>query len=163
MSSQSLENISKGIALLAPVPIAHLESGLEICDREGKVAFGSRAWEVFRELESCTGGKPVSVYIYASYEHADGPPAATWMARYAGHVESNHGAHPDGMRYRPPTTADYPADNLGHWAVFWEVESLRRLGEDDWIPTHAFGGYGKKGKYKKGFVPEGPLVVSPPG
>ena len=92
----------------------------------------------------------------------DGSPAATWGARYTGHIESIHGAHPDGMRYRPPTTAEYPADNAGHWAVFWEIEDLHRLGEDEAVPTLAFGGYGKKVKYKKGFIPEGPLIVSPP-
>jgi hypothetical protein len=44
-------------------------------------------------------------------------------------VEVQDGAHPDGMKYRPPSTGKYVSDNIGHWAVFWELDSLERIGE----------------------------------
>jgi hypothetical protein len=52
------------IALLAPVPLQHLVSGQSVCAAEGRVAFGSRAWELFRELDSLRKGLPVDVYVY---------------------------------------------------------------------------------------------------
>ena len=42
-----------------------LHSGANVCREEGKVAFGSRAWEVFRELDQIRKGEPVDVLIYA--------------------------------------------------------------------------------------------------
>lgn len=38
-------------ALLAPVPHDHLLDGADVCANRGKVAFGSRAWEVIRRLD----------------------------------------------------------------------------------------------------------------
>jgi hypothetical protein len=51
------------IALLAPVPLEHLEDGIDICRKQGKVAFGSRAWEIFRELDALRNGRPISAFI----------------------------------------------------------------------------------------------------
>lgn len=151
------------VALLAPVPLEHLLSGRSICDKEGRVAFGSRAWKVFRELDELRKGLTVDVYVYAS--HADCPPhleVVTWGARYIGHVESHGGAHPEGMRFRPASTAEYGNDNEGYWAIFWEVESLHELLERERIRLSEFFGV-KKGKpYKIDFIPEGPLLVQQP-
>ena len=44
------------VALLAPVPLEHLIDGLSVCDQQGKVAFGSRAWEIFREAYKNVSG-----------------------------------------------------------------------------------------------------------
>lgn len=57
----------KEVALLAPVPLEFLIEGIAVCDRQGKVAFGSRAWEIFRKLDELRNGQPVDVYIYASH------------------------------------------------------------------------------------------------
>jgi hypothetical protein len=104
----------------------------------------------------------VDAYLYAS--HTDGPLIleATWHARYIGHVESVNGAHPSGMRYRPPSTAKYPSDNQGHWAVFWEVESLREVSAAERRRLADFTGFGKRRPYGRNFVPEGPLLVEHP-
>jgi len=115
------------VALLAPVPLIHLTDGALVCEGKGKVAFGSRAWEVFRELDRTRIGEPVDVLIYASHANADGPAAVTWRGKYIGHVEAKHGTHPEGMQYRPPSTAEHSSDNLGYWAVFWEVTDLHEL------------------------------------
>ena len=148
------------IALLAPVSIEHLNDALSVCATVGRVAFGSRAWEVFRELDESRNGLPVQAYIYASDEPGSAYPEVTWIGRYVRHVEGKNGSHPEGMKYRPPSTAKYPTDNKGHWAVFWELDQIRRLKSEDKIPMSAFAGY-KTGKpYKKHFIPEGPLVVS---
>jgi hypothetical protein len=150
------------VALLASVPSEHLLDGRTTAESEGKVAFGSRAWEVFRELDVHRKGMPVDVYIYAS--HHDGNPEfeVSWHARYIRHVESTMGAHPDGMKYRPLSTGKYPNDNSGHWAVFWEVEDLQPLLKEQRISLAQFTGFGKKKPYEHAFPPEGPLLIEHP-
>jgi hypothetical protein len=150
------------IALLAPVPIEHLRDAVEVCKAQGKVAFGSRAWDVFRQLDAEVNGTPVDVYIYASMDPSAERIEVCWHARYIGHVESRGGAHPEGMRFRPPSTAKYAADNKGHWAVFWEVDHLRELAPEERLPVGQFIGYGSAKAYKRSFVPEGPLLVINP-
>ena len=149
------------IALLAPVPLVHLTDGIEVCERMGKVAFGSRAWEVFRNLDELRADKEVQVLIYASMANVDGPARASWNASYIGHVESRNGAHPDGMTFRPASTERYQSDNLGFWAVFWEIANLTRLPEQQQIEVNAI--QGQNGNYfKPSFVPEGPIIVQAP-
>ena len=150
------------VALLAPVPLEHLIDGQAVCDQQGKVAFGSRAWEIFRKLDELRDGQPVDVYIYAS--HAPGRPSfkVSWKGIYLGHVEGIHGAHPQGMLFRPPSTAQYEDDNFGHWAVFWEVAQLRKLAPEEHIPTGRFYGWDKRRLYEKNFIPEGPILVHQP-
>lgn len=148
---------ASNIALLAPVPVEHLNSGRETGETEGKVAFGSRAWEVFRELDHQRKGLPVDVYIYAS--HGDDPRTlASWHARYIRHVESSGGAYPADKRYRPPSTASDSND----YAIFWEVEDLQLLPDHDRLNLAGLTGFGKKKAYGHGFVPEGPLLIEHP-
>jgi len=156
-----MQTTASNIALFAPVPLEHLEDGGVLCEREGRVAFGSRAWEVFRELDRLREGSPTDVYIYASRTPV---PLlhVSWRAVYIGHVESQNGAHPQGMRFRPPSTAKYPEDNIAYWAVFWEVTELHELSEAERIPVSHFTGFGKPKPYKVGFIPEGPLLIEHP-
>jgi len=133
-----------------------------VCRRNGKVAFGSRAWEVFRRLDELRGGSPVDVYLYASRSVPSGPPRITCHARYIAHVESVGGAHPDGMNYRPTSTARNPDDNAGHWAVFWEVELLRRLETNEQMLIRDLRGLDKPKHYPSAFVPEGPILIEHP-
>jgi len=148
------------VTLLAPVPLEHLCNAAAVCKAEGKVAFGSRTWEVFRELDIERNGIPVNVYIYASGDPTSDKLEVSWLGRYIGHVEGKFGAHPEGMRFRPPSTAKYPSDNKGHWAVFWELDQLRELQTHERIPTGAFTGYKTGKQYKNNFVPEGPIIVT---
>ncbi|MBA1149057.1 hypothetical protein H0Z60_18560 [Ectothiorhodospiraceae bacterium WFHF3C12] len=149
------------VALLAPVPLAHLTDGAVVCRTVGKVAFGSRAWEVFRELDQLQPEGPVDVLIYASHANADGPAKVAWRAEYIGYVEGRHGAHPEGMMYRPPSTAEHSSDNFGHWAVFWEVKNLRELAPAETIAVRELQNLTGK-YYKPSFVPEGPIIVQSP-
>ena len=55
------------IAPLAPVPQRHLVDRSQTALKMGKVAFGSRAYDVFLRLEQERGDSPADVYIYESY------------------------------------------------------------------------------------------------
>ena len=149
---------ASNIALLAPVPLVHLISGCTTAENEGKVAFGSRAWEVFRQLDNERKDLPVDVYIYASHSD-DRRAVASWRARYVRKVETSTGVYPDDPRYRPPSTAN---DDQDHFALYWEVEDLHRLPDHEHIGLTNFTGYGKKRAYGRDFVPEGPLLVEHP-
>jgi hypothetical protein len=149
-----------GFAILAPVPEEHLIDGEEVCAREGRVAFGSRAWERFREVDTGRNGMSVEVLIYESGGLSK--PEARWRATYVGHVEGHSGAHPNGMKYRPPSTAKYEMDNKGYWAVFWEVSGLRRVPKGEEVKIRDLRGLGKKSYYSPTFIPEGPLLIEYP-
>jgi hypothetical protein len=153
---------AESIALLAPVPLEHLEDGAEVCAQRGKVAFGSRAFLLFVELDQLRQGQPVDVYLYASHAHEDGSIRVTWTGRYIGYVMGVGGAHPQGEKYRPPSTFKYESDNKGHWAIFWEVTDLRRLPKEDELLVQHMRGWKHKTKYSKFFVPEGPLIIERP-
>ena len=43
--------VTGNFAILAPVPLEHLQSGKNIAVKEGFVAFGSRKWELFRRVD----------------------------------------------------------------------------------------------------------------
>lgn len=154
-----MKRVTYDVALLAPVPLEHLQDGVDVCQKEGKVAFGSRAWEVFRKLDDIRNGLTVDVYIYASHNPSARGFTVTWMAVYIGHVESINGAHLLGMKYRPPSTERYQEDNLGHWAVFWEVEDLHLLTESECVLTGRFHGLDKRKNYGRNFAPEGPILI----
>jgi hypothetical protein len=155
-------NTAAHIALLAPVPLEHLIDGLETVLKEGRVAFGSRAWETFRELDLLRKEMPVDVYIYASGTDGQTDFSISWRGRYIGQVESIAGAHPAGMKFRPASTAKYPPDNSGHWAIFWELDSLESVDEAARFHVGQLTGYGKKRAYGHAFSPEGPMLIEHP-
>jgi hypothetical protein len=104
----------------------------------------------------------VRVWLYASWNNDQPVPlSATWSALYIGHVESKGGAHPQGMRYRPPTTAAYADDNEGWWAIFWHVTGLRELPAAERVPITTMTPW--KGRRPCGhpFEPEGPILIAP--
>ena len=149
-------------AILAPVPLEHLQSGAPIAEQTGYVAFGSAKWELFRQLDADRDGAPVPVLIYPS--HTDTPGTmnlvVSWWGWYVGHSDGKGGAHKEGMLHRPPTTNAYSTDNSGHWAVFWHVQGLRQLPSDKWLPI------GKvptvKNGWRKTAPPRGPERVALP-
>jgi hypothetical protein len=74
-------------------------------------------------------------------------------------VEAKGGAHPNGMKFRPPTTDKYPDDNEGYSYTFWEVEGLDRT--DRPVPVASFAKYGSHKPYGHPIVPEDPMAVEP--
>jgi hypothetical protein len=146
------------IALLTPVPLQHLVGGREICTREGRVAFGSQAWEVFRELD-VQGGAGTRVLIYASHSDVPGRPRVSWTASYLRYVESKGGSHPERTRFRPPSTIADGEDAAGYWAGFYEVADLQTLAIDDQIAVRDLTD--RRGRrYRRDFVPEGPVIIT---
>lgn len=150
------------VALLAPVPLEQLIDGMAVCDRQGKVAFGSRAEEIFRQLDRLRHGQPVEVYIYASCAPGRSSCKVSWRGIYLGYVEGRHGAHPQGMQFRPPSTARYEDDNDGLWPVFWEATQLWELAAQEHIPMCRFYGWDNRRFFDNNFIPEGPILVHRP-
>lgn len=72
------------------------------------------------------------------------------------------GAHPQDMRFRPPSTAKYKDDNYSHWKVFWEVAQLWELTPQEYIPIYRFYGWDKRRFYERNYIPEGPTLVHHP-
>jgi hypothetical protein len=149
-------------ALLAPVPQEHLESGLKTLEEFGEVAFGSRAWEFFRELDAKRDGKPVDAYIYASHSDKFGAPKVRWLGRYIGFVLAEDAARLDQLKYRPSSTLEAAGDKVGHWALYWKLDQLELIDSDKAIEMNRFIGMNSKKAYVKSFMPEGPLMIEAP-
>jgi hypothetical protein len=140
------------IAILAPVPLEHLEEGRAVCEREGRGAFGSRLWDLFRDV-----GPGTSVLIYASHtETRTTAPSVIWTASYLKYMESRGGEHPEGIRVRPPSTK---ADAKRYWAGFYEVADLAPLPENRWVPTGDLRDRDGR-SYRRNFVPERPMIIT---
>ena len=120
-------------AILAPVPIMHLESGAPIASSKGYVSFGSQKWELFRDVDKLRHSHDVPVLIYASHETDEAKLSfqVTWSAWYVGHVDDGISKRNDEKNgHRPPTTASNPHDNSSGWALFWRVRDLKPLSAD---------------------------------
>jgi len=151
------------IALLAPVPREHLDEGLKTFQAMNKVAFGSRAYDVFIKLDQECNGKPVDVFIYESHGSGQYDFRVSWRARYLKNVPAINGAHPDGMTFRPESTAKYPGDNEGgDWLLFWEVDSLQPISDEERVHVGTFSPFGKKKPYGNSFAPRGPMLIEHP-
>jgi hypothetical protein len=149
-------------AILAPVPEVHLLAGLKIANNGDFIAYGTMKWELLRKIDKKRGGARVPVLIYPSHENLPGQDrfVVSWFGWYIGHVDSKHGAHPQGEAHRPLSTFDHPADNEGHWAVFWHLEGLRQLPPEQRMTIGQIEGC--KGGWRKNAPPRGPELVKLP-
>jgi hypothetical protein len=146
------------VALLAPVPEEHLLSGQDTLRESGKVAFGSKNWELFNKLVELLKGHECKVLLYASdATRPINPPTATWSARFVGFTVAVNGAHKDGMKYRPASTAKYALDNRGSWTVFWEVTNLEPMNPG--VKIGLLRGFEKPHSYLVNFIPRGPVLI----
>jgi hypothetical protein len=149
------------IALLTPVPWEHLKDGEDVCQRQGKVAFGSNAFEELLKFEQ-EGGKGMHVLIYSS--HKDHPTAAkvTWRATFVGMVKSEDFSNADRNKYRPPSCSAEDNDSTWTgWGCFYEVAGLEELSEDEAIPINKVKRKNGRG-HASTFVPRGPTIVTDP-
>ncbi len=144
------------LALLTPVPVEHLISGLAVCAREGRVAYGSNNGLRLAELRHDLEGEECDVLFFASHESTSGPAKVTWVGRFKGLREPRNRRHPEHKRLRPPTT-----DGDGAWMIFYEVSELRKLEPDETIPVASLKSTTGK-KLSKAYIPEGPLIVETP-
>ena len=151
-----------GFAILAPVPLEHLDAGQDIVAKEDFVAFGSRKFELFWAIDKRRNGEPASVLIFPSHE--DDPIGSSfkvsWISWYLGGEETHNGRHSSGMKHRPPTTRQNPVDNTGYWAIFWHVTKLVQLAKSKCFPISELRTI--KGGWRKNVPPRGPELVAIP-
>ncbi len=149
--------VTQELAILAPVPVMHLTSGIKVCLDQGKVAFGCSGKDFFDKVDNLREGAEVEVFIYASLTQQSIGAKVSWRALYVGYVDAVEGRHPEGERFRPHTTS-----NDGDWNAFWEVRDLRPLASPVEIST--FRGYGNRNgaTYNPSFIPRGPLLIEYP-
>jgi hypothetical protein len=150
-------------ALLVSVPDIHLHEAQEICNRYGRVAFGSNAFEFFRDLEANLGiQEELPVLIYVSRTGSGQNPKFFSAGRipFTGRLvrwsEPSAGKHPE-PNVRPKSTLDSDTK----WAGFWEVKDLTLIGkqlEQIQLTELRTVKSGKPG-IKLSQPPEGPLMV----
>lgn len=128
----------------------------------GFVAFGTRKWELLRQLNNMQGDGRVAVLIYPSHEEVEAKDSfiVSWFGWYAGSEETSTGAHSKRMTHRPSTTGDYAQDNHGHWAAFWHVSNLRELPPAKCLSIGKIAGFA--GGWRKDAPPRGPELVTLP-
>ena len=152
-------------AILAPVPLEHLESGIIVAKETGYVSFGSAKWELFRKVDKSRGDQKVPTLIYPSYEGIAAKLTLTvaWTGWYIGHVVEYSDKLFDEETHRPPTTVKYhPAgDNAAGWAIFWRVEGLEKLPEDETVEIRQLESY-TSGSWRRDAPPRGPELVRRP-
>ena len=139
--------------ILAPVPALHLPSAEATFRAEGRVAFGSDAWEFWRKVTEAT------VWIVASStgfppNRLPGidPGKLIFKARLAGTTEADRRhRHPD-PNLRPASAA-----GDGAWTLFFEVDELTRLSR-----TRPVIGLRTLQGISLQRVPQGPLLIHDP-
>jgi hypothetical protein len=150
-----------GIALLAPVPARFLKSALVVCADQGRVAFGTAAWELFSKVDD-EYGAGIPVLIYPTHpdhdpDHLCTPSFVGFRAAYSHMQKSKVGKHPI-PALRPIGTVDGDEPDTG-WALFWEVTELARLPKESRIAITSLTGEGQNKPLSAGFVPHGPMLV----
>ena len=146
------------VALLAPVPLKHLQTGKEKAAIKGWVAFGSRLENLFKELDHLRKGMAVDVFIYTSHANGSHEPKITWSALYTGYVRDEAGVHPAKMRYRPESTVTDTPD----WHIFWNVQELKELPPSQYILIKTLTACGQKIPFNGLFYPKGPQLIKHP-
>jgi hypothetical protein len=150
-------------AILAPVPVFHLESGAEVAAKNEYVSFGSMKWELFRVLDKLRSGADVPVLIYPSHEYDEAKFTyrVEWSGWYIGHIDDALGKRDDEKAgHRPPTTTG-PHDKPADWAVFWRVRDLSRLPREHQVSIKELESF-KSEYWLKNAPPRGPVLVVRP-
>jgi hypothetical protein len=151
----SVEESNADVALLAPVPEEHLQSGLERCRAEGFVAFGTDTAMVLSELKLLVDQEhPADILFYAS--RMSGVLTATFRARFVDYEGAVSGkAKPGWAKYRPVSTG---TDT--NFSSFYLVREFRLLERP--IAIASLNKRGNKGKFKSNFRPHGPIIIDTP-
>ena len=152
-------------AILAPVPLEHLESGLTVAKETGYVSFGSMKWDLFRKVDDLRYGVKVPTLIYPSHEGVAAKLTfkVGWAGWYIGHVQESSEMLLDEESHRPPTTVKYQStgDSATGWAIFWRLEGLQQLPENQHVEIRQLASY-KTGFWRKNFPPYGPEIIARP-
>lgn len=151
-------------AILAPIPLEHLESGLLVLQSRSYVSYGSQKYELFRRIKKEYGDAEAPVLIYPSFEDSEVKLTyqVSWLARYVGSVEETSEKYHDQKEgHRPVTTEKYPADNANGWAVFWRVRDLQQLPPDKHVPIRELFSQ-RTGQGRRNAPPRGPEIIERP-
>lgn len=149
---------TRAYALLVPIPHIHLIAGQQVCQQQGKVAFGSRETRLFRHLDLSRYKDEVDIFITSTTPERAIETQITWHGIYIGHVQAEGtGTHPDKARYRPYT--DYENDHPGRWWLFWEVRELQPISP---LPIHTLKRFDQKQPFEPDFAPDKPLLIEHP-
>ncbi len=156
--SSSVMTTTRAYALLVPIPQIHLVAGQQVCQQQGKVAFGSRETRLFRHLDLSRYKDEVDIFITATTPERAIETQITWHGIYMGHVQAQGtGTHPDKARYRPYT--DYENDHPGHWWLFWELRELQPISP---LPIQSLKQFDQKQPFEPDFTPDKPLLIEHP-
>lgn len=145
------------IALLTPVPLQHLESGLAKCRQTGLVVYGTEATIVLSDFaKSVEDGSSADIFFYASEGRAVGPPVVTYRGRFEDYRGARAGrADKEWSRHRPDSTS-----SDGAWQSFYAVSDLRKLEEP--IPISQFSKRNTATTLSRTFYPRGPIIIDAP-
>ena len=144
-------------AILAPVPIMHLESAKEVAGKVGYVSFGSDQWEFFRELDGIRNGQDVPVVIYASSDRQSGGQTVTWQGWYVGSTDSALEMSADRRNgHRPESTG-----TDGAFGVYWRVRDLRPIAGEDQTAISSLVSLAT-GQQRAQAAPRGPQLIERP-
>lgn len=145
-------------SILAPVPLAHLRSGVKKARDTGFVAFGSNNRKFFHRVDEKRSDQRVPVLIYPS--HVGVPTKDRFFVSgagwYVGSVDSRMGRHPDGMKHRPLSAEQDSPD----FAVYWHVSELRELPDGQHLQISKIKTL--KGKWRKDAPPRRTDLVATP-
>ena len=151
-------------ALLAPVPLVHLESAQRVAERVPYVAFGSMKWEFFQEVDAARRSQPVHALLYPSHDEdrAEFSYKVGWLGWYIGSSSDQSEKHADEKAgRRPPTAIGDERDTPSFWAVFWRVARLTRIPPQKWVEIRALNNY-RTGDGRENAPPRGPERIRIP-
>ena len=145
-------------ALLAPVPLIHLESALRLPSQQPYIAFGSMKWDLFRDIDAERGERPVPALIYPSHDldAAEFHYNVSWAGWYVGSTGDQLQKFADEKAGRRPSSAlNDEKDTPSYWAVFWRVADLQRLPAQQHVEIRELNKY-RTGDGRQNAPPRGP-------
>ncbi|MCJ2086452.1 hypothetical protein MKK88_10670 [Methylobacterium sp. E-005] len=146
-----------GVAILAPVPAVIIDSAMETCAREGVVAFGTNAFEVFHRVEEEYGtGIPVIIKPTSRYGDPKGYARMSFSGKFERFTKADRqGLHPEPEK-RPAVTLS-PEDPDTPVYGFWEISNLRLMPNQ--VSMGSLRAVGKKTPLPATYKFQGPLLV----
>ena len=146
-------HITTEFAILAPVPIMHLESARKEGLTEAAFGVSANVKKRLDNADSLRGDAVVRVLIYASLEDEKPEyPCATWAGYYTGAETTDE--------QRPATTENSQGEDKEGWTSFWLVSCLTELSEP--VTIGKLGGRGKNTYYDKTFKPRSLMLIRYP-
>jgi hypothetical protein len=146
-----------GVAILAPVPAVIIDSALETCTREGVVAFGTNAFEVFHRVEEEYGpGRPVIIKPTPRHGDPRGYARMTFSGLFERFTKADRqGLHPEPAK-RPAVTLN-PEDADTPVYGFWEISNFQLM--PNRVSLVSLRAVGQKTPLPATYKFQGPLLV----